>query len=341
MPRNNIRRSNVRSFQRIRSKSNQAPFKPYTGPRWKLPYGINITPSVRYKFELFENDTVEECIENINREIKTPVSFLNTYYVINMWKPPQRIISAIQSHRELQINEYKKVKTIYLKIFRFIRMFKKLVYTWRVNKCIRNVKNTEDPVTLDLPKKPVYVVDYKKGLSYIYEASTLRRTIEDKLLYSEYMFPESKMPINLLSNEPFTYGQLLSIMYQCRAYGEFSWVLDRFKSCDCDMRMFKLRFKQMLKIHAIESHFKNYKDSRDSVVDYFESQTQETNILFNKVDDFSDLYLSNTTRVHPYILKWITLTKRYYIALELNDSFERVLIGIDSDRLLLLGRTIF
>ena len=220
-------------------------------------------------------------------------------------------------------------------------MFKKLVYTWRVNKCIRNVKNTEDPVTLDVPKKPIYIIDFKQGLSYIYEASTLRRTIEDKLLYSEYMFPESKKPINLLSNQPFTYGQLLSIMYQCRAYGEFSWVLDRFKSCDCDMRIFKLKFKQMLKIHAIESHFKNYKDSRDSVVDYFESQAELSNILFNKVDDFSELYSVNTTRVHQYILKWITLTKRYYIALELNDSFERVLVGIDSDRLILLGRTIF
>ena len=340
MPRSHIRRSKVGAHSICKSKSNQAPFEPYTGPRWKLPYGINITQSVRYKFGLFENDTVEDCIEKINREIKMPLSFLNTYYVINMWKPPQRIISAIQSYRELQINEYKKVKTIYLKIFRFIRMFKKLVYTWRVNKCMRNVKNTEDPVTLDVPKKPIYVIDFKQGLSYIYEASSLRRTIEDKLLYSEYMFPESKKPINLLSNEPFTYGQLLSIMYQCRAYGEFSWVLDRFKSCDCDMHVFKLKFKQMLKIHAIESHFKSYKDSRDSVVDYFESQAETSVFLLNKIDEFSELYVSNT-RVHPYILKWIALTKRYYIALELNDSFERVLIGIDSDRLILLGRTVF
>jgi len=320
---------------------NQIPFEPYTGPRWEIPYGIKSSQSVQFKFSMFETYTKNDVISYINTKIKKPNSFLSVNFVQNStWKPPKQIVSAIQRNRDLQINEFKLVKSIYIKIFRFMYRFDNLVYSWHINKCMRNIKNTVDPVTLDIPKKPVYVIDFKQKSSYVYEASTLRRTIENKLLYSEYMFPLSSKPVNLLTNKPFTYGQLISIIGNCTRYGEFSWVLDRFKSCNCDIKVFEKKYKQMLKVHAIEAHFKS-KDARETVIDFFESQAELSNFPESKISKFSHLYIENTTRAHLYIQKWIILTKKYYIATELHDILELVKIGLEGDRLLILGNSIF
>ena len=321
---------------------NRKPFLPYTGLRWEIPSGIKVSQSQQFKFSMFENNEMNTVFGHINSKIKRPITFLSVNFVFHTWKPPKQIVSAIQRNRDLQINEFKQVKSIYIKIFTFLYRFAKLVYTWRINKCMRNIKNTSDPVTLDVPKMPVYVIDFKQKSSYVYEASTLRRTIENKLLYSDYMFPTTSKPINLLTNEPFTYGQLLSIITQCASYGEFSWVLDRFKSCNCDITIFGKRFKQILKINAIETYFKCYKDARESVVDYFESQAEASDFPVSKISKFSHLYIENTKRApHSYIQKWINLTKQYYIAAELHDHLEMILIDVESDRLLMLGKSIF
>ena len=317
-------------------------FRPYMGERWAIPAGMPVSDSVKYKFGQFETYPIHIALNAVTKKInslKTPPSIVATKYT---WQPPQELLSSIQSYRDLQINEFKKVKTIYLKINTFLHFLKKIIHRWCIRKSIRNVKNTEDPVTLEIPKKPVYVIDIKQRLSYVYEASTLRKTIENRLLYSEYMFPEVKAPINLLSNKPFTYGQLISILNICKKQGEFSWVLDRFKSCHCNILLFQKNFKQMLKIEAIKSHFKNYKDGRETVIDYFESFAQVNTVLSDtQIDNFSKLY-SETPKnsIHPYILKWIALTRDYYIAAELHELVDLVKIGVDTDNLLELGKTV-
>ena len=318
-------------------------FIPYVGTRWQIPPGIPVSPSIRYKFSQFERSPMTSVINEINIYIKRPTSFININYNISTWKPPKQIVSAIQSYRDLQINEYKKVKCIYLKIFKFIRMFKKLIYVWRIRNCMRNVKNSVDPVTLDVPLKPVYIIDFKQKLSYVYEASSLRKTIENKILFSDYMFPDPKEPINVWSNQPFTYGQLISIISQCKKYGEFSWVLDRFKTYNCNLKLFEKVFKQQLKLEAINSHFKDSKDTKESVIDFFESQASISSLTDNMINSFTTLYNRQTTLrgVHSYIKKWIVLTKRYYIATELKDSSELFNVKIESNRLLDLAISIF
>jgi hypothetical protein len=156
------------------------------------------------------------------------------------------------------------------------------------------------------------------------------------------MFPEVKEPINLLSNKPFTYGQLISILDRCKEQGEFSWVLDRFKSCHYDILLFQKNFKQMIKIEAIKSHFKTYKDARETVIDYFESYAQANTVLTDtQINRFSKLYNETPKNsLHPYILKWIALTRDYYIAAELHELVDLVKIGVDTDTLLELGKTV-
>ena len=72
---------------------------------------------------------------------------------------PEFLISQMQSFRDKQSNEWKRVKWIYYKIFKLRNYVIKLAYAFRTRKAIRNIRNTEDPVTLEAPKKPVQVID--------------------------------------------------------------------------------------------------------------------------------------------------------------------------------------
>ena len=336
-------------------KSRLTPFQPYTGPRWQIPLGLDVSDQIRNIFQLFETIAAPQVFTSIVMRLKQvslsncflmkntkPVQdwdslYSDTYTNTTTWKPPASVTSAIQRFHAKQENSIKRVKKIYIDLYRFTKQIKKLVHCHRIYKSLQNVKNTFDPVTLDVPLKPVYVLDYAKCLCYVYEASTLRKTIENRLLFSDYMFPEPKPPVNLLSNEPFTRGQLFSIIDACRAYGEFSWVLDRFKkACDCRLDLFQMRFKQDLKVEAIHFYFKNQKDYvKDTVLDYFESHINNLHVDDRVVDTFINAYDTSIQkkRLHPYIQQWIHLTKQYYIAAELRDLIELSRIRVESTKL--------
>jgi hypothetical protein len=189
---------------------------------------------------------------------------------------------------------------------------------WRTRKCLRNCNNVEDVCTLDIPKYPVHVIDFDKKCSYVYEAKTLRKTIEDKILYSEYMFPLPKDPVNLLTNEALTYGQFLSITGQLKKYGEFSWIIDRFRACNFDLVSMERRFRQQFKIEAIHSHFKRHdENTRETVLDYFNSAADEVELPVGKSDLFTIMVHRRPT--HSFVMKWVNLVRDYYLAVELKD----------------------
>ena len=330
------------------------PFEPYTGPRWQLPSGLHVSEQTIYTFQSFDTIPAAEVFKSIKTR-QNQISFSNLFFNTPVqdwdnichsytWKPPATVTAMIQRHRINQETILKRVKNIYIDLYHFTKQIKKLVLCHRIYKSLVNVKNVTDPVTLDAPLKPVYVLDYLNRLSYVYEASTLRKTIENRILFSDYMFPEPKPPVNLLSNKPFTRGQLFSIIDACRAHGEFSWVLDRFKKCECRLNIFQYQFKQDLKIEAIHFYFKNQKEyAKDTVIDYFESYVNNLGVDDRVVDSFINIYtrLIQKKRPHSYIQQWINLTKRYYIAAELRELVELSLISIDSAKLCRQAEKVF
>ena len=308
-------------------------FNVYTGYRWKIPKYIKATASIQSKFGSIETLSKVEVIRFLNHKIKFPLPIFYFEADYNKIWMPSKYISHIQHFKDTQIIEWKKVKCIYFRIFKMRSSLFKLAYIYRINKTIRNIRNTEDPVTLEAPKKPVYVIDIKNKCSYKYEASTLRRTIENKILYSDYMFPEPKAPINMLTNVPFTYGQLVSIYNQCTAYGEFSWAFNRFKACDFDLIKFERRFRQQVKIEAIEYFFKNqYITAKETVIEYFNSIADREDLPYEKIAAFLRMYNINPTS--PIIRNWINITKRYYISIELKDAIDILNISSETETLL-------
>jgi hypothetical protein len=182
-------------------------FTLYKGPRWSIPKSSHVSDSIKYKFSLLDTKT---SFREIKFKIAEYIRNLRFTFLDNeQWNPPQS-----SSFYKKQEAEWKKVRFLYSKIFKLRKALDPLILNWQIKKCIRNCKNTEDPVTMDIPKNPVRVIDFKNRISFLYEAASLKRVIENRLLFSDYMFPEPKTPVNLLTNQSFTYGQLISIINQ-------------------------------------------------------------------------------------------------------------------------------
>lgn len=317
--------------------TSQIAFQPYTGHRWQIPSGIHATQSVIHKFHQFDHhDTLASIINKISPYSKKPF-FLSTIYnpFITEWKPPKCVVSAIQSHIDRESNDYKRVRLLYMKLKTITEYMERLVHTWHIHKCMRNIKNTVDAVTLEIPTKPVYVINYKQRVSYVYEARSLIKTIENRLLLCDYMFPEPKEPVNMLSNEPFSYGQLLSIYGQCKAYGVFSWILDRYLACG-SLARFELSFERELYSEAIKTFFKtDLNEVREVVTDFFYA-----NSILSDTTNSKFLNLFTKTLTHSYAKKWVSVTRRYYLAKNIKDTIEMAKITVEIQSLVRQGKTV-
>jgi hypothetical protein len=288
----------------------------YKGPLWTIPKTIKVSDSVANKFTMVSNifnyTTLKEKVnyEIKNLKFKTPSN--------DEFKPPF-LTSMIQSYYAKQENDWNKVRGIYFKLFKFKELMKPLIFRWNVRKSLKQIKNTEDPVTLEIPKKPVYIFDIKKKMSFVYEANTIRRTIENRILCSDYMFAEPQVPINLLTNLPLSYGQLMSVILQCKAYGEYSWVLEGLRATSGCLVKFTIFNKTRLNIEAIKAFFKkSVAGVRDTVLDYFRAEAEFTDMPVFYINKFINLCYTNQS--HPRVRQWVNHTRDYYIAKEINNA---------------------
>ena len=289
--------------------------------QWTIPSGLIVSKSIVCKFMMMCSCSHLEINTKINdmlyiNKLKPPFSKTAA------WIPPECVIRYIQDSIKKECDEWLKVKAIYSKIIKFIISIRRLCNAIKIKRALRNVMNKCDPVTLEEPVKPIYIINFKKGCSYVYELDTIRKTINNRLLLSDYMFSNPQLPLNILSNEPFTFYQLVSINSQFKKYGVYSWVFDRFKASNFNLERFSLYNRQQLKIRAIEHFFTVENDLyQETVLDYF--LLSDDAILSNAGDP--DYYIIFKRALYsknhsPYIKRWITTTKRYYIAKELQDS---------------------
>jgi hypothetical protein len=182
---------------------------------------------------------------------------------------------------------------------------------------LNNIKNVEDPATLEVPVKPVYVIDVTNRNSFVFEASTLRKTFDNRIFISDYMFPLPSDPVNILTNQKFTIGQMISIVKQCKKHGISSWAFESLIDVGYDFEMFLTRNKQTLKVKAIEAFFTRQTIFiRETVLDFFNLKAHDMDISDRIIKEFTNTY-DNTPEM-PIIKCFIKIVKDYYLAVELN-----------------------
>jgi hypothetical protein len=249
------------------------------------------------------------------------------------YEPPAPIKAQIMAYYARQELEWNMVHGIYLGLFKTKKLLGPLIYKWRIAQCLKNSKNTEDPVTMETPRKLVRIIDVKQGISFVYEANTIKKAIEHKILFSDYMFSEPQEPLNLLTNLPLTYGQLMSVILQCKAHGEYSWILEELRARKGCLNDFTLYNKVRLNIEAIKTFFKKpTRVIRETVVDFLRAEADFADLTHVKVFSFIRAY--DTTPDNTMVRKWINHTREYYIAKELNNAGLIERIDVETEILL-------
>jgi hypothetical protein len=255
---------------------------------------VLIHPNIRYKL-FFLGQSITQKQNNIQL-LKSAYETLN--------------LEAIKVENEL-LEEYVRIE-------QFIRTtLKRFIQLWMYKKYKNRKLNTEDPATLCIPEKPVYVYDTKIKGVYTFEAVSLRKSIENNLTFTDWMFPEPIRPRNPFTNISFTNSQFYEIVRQLRTLNMTSWWLEAYMSLQMNINVFTTYHKIPLKLNNLNTIIRNKKSE-----EYIENLTDFIEKYFN-IHEIQ--FLS-----HLIILKWavIYLADDEYMQKWSDLLYEFIKIGI-------------
>jgi hypothetical protein len=225
-----------------------------------------ITQGIQNRYEYLE--TVKDSIRelsfyrlNINIDI---LKYENRLKRLRFWVRKDQHIRTVM-RRFVQIWLYKQYKTKFI--------------------------NTEDPATLTAPRKPIHVYDTRIKGTYVFEAFSLRKSIQMNLTFTDWMFPEPAAPKNPLTNLPFTMPQVLRILEQLRAANATNWWVEAYYQSKFNLDIIKKVFCIPLKLNSLTDMMRNR--SGEEYTEYLEEFIEE------QFDAHDIDFMSHLT-----ILKW-------------------------------------
>jgi hypothetical protein len=170
-------------------------------------------------------------------------------------------------------------------------VMKRFVQLWLYKRYKDRFMNTEDPATLMEPRRPIFLFDPKMRGSYVFDAFSLRKSIQMNLSFTDWMFPEPSHPKNPLTNLPFTMPQTLSIFQQLRAANATSWWIEAYYQSKFDLNVIKKVFCIPLKLNSLTELVRNRSSEEyiEYLQEFIEEQFDAHDIEFN---------------AHLTILKW-------------------------------------
>ena len=215
------------------------------------------------------------------------------------------------------VTQYLKTRAISLRneatrIQRYRNLFRILLHHMRFRRL--KVANTTDIVTMEPPKVPIHVVDWKRRQRYVFEAATLMRDITCRLLSHDGMFESPQPPRNPYTNIPFTQAQLISAWNSLgHAPVLTSSVFPLFYKSHFSMERFTIENFTYLKLNALKKTMNepNSYDYKDYMTDFASNAYSEGDVVFNK-EAFS--YCIEKFPQHPLLLQWKHLCYRFYEA---------------------------
>ena len=216
---------------------------------------------------------------------------------------------------------YNNANTILNKNQRVRQLFKTLLTAWRIGRL--RLANEDDPITLSKPEIPITIYCFELGIKYIYDAETLARDIDKKLLNNDGMFPNPLFPKNTLTNIEYTMPQLLSIWHKCKKAGLTSWTFEAFRVVKFDIDKFLLYHNRILRVNAMRAVLKNPNDIDyyDTVYDFIMLHHDHHSIDPEELT-YKRFILSYPD--DPIILLWRSLCRKWYEAsILIEDTSER------------------
>lgn len=219
---------------------------------------------------------------------------------------PDNLKNAVYTAQRNNVHKW------YYKEMRLRYVFRIFARLWLYKRYSGKLLNTDDPGTLQTPRKEVRVFCPKSRGSYCFEATTLLRTIERDLGYSEAMFPEPRQPCNPLTNLPFHIGQYLHILQALRNLGYGSWMMESYLKCSMNLSTFRDVNTIGLKLRALQEIVRNPwdKDSIDLLGEFIEDQYYYHEIIHKNHLNILRWAVRNAA-TDPYIVEWRITFKNY------------------------------
>jgi hypothetical protein len=183
--------------------------------------------------------------------------------------------------------------------------FKRLVLAWKCKKAV--LVNEEDIISLEVPKKPVYIFDFSSNKKYQFEAKFFLIDSVNRFLLHDDFFPISKYPRNILTNEDLTFGQAWSISNQLHSYGITHWSWEGFQAQSFSLEKFRNFYEIPLKYEMVKRCFH---DTTSSDAKYFTSE-----LILAFTSGCLTKILRWAVYQHPlnsYVLRWRELCRKYW-----------------------------
>jgi hypothetical protein len=190
--------------------------------------------------------------------------------------------------------------------------FRNFTRIWLYKRYRNRLLNTEDPATMEVPRTPIHVYSTSQKGSYVFEASTLIKSIEKDLCFAQYLFPEPTHPKNPLTNLVWKPEQRLHIIQQLRSQNIGSWILEGYVKCNYKLRMFRDIFMVPLKVRALMDLTINA--SSEDTIEFVCEFIEDMNEYYDNEDTNLGIikWAVRNMPSHPYIREWRKLWAKIY-----------------------------
>jgi len=235
-------------------------------------------------FNIFPYNTFPTKLESILLFIKSGLREQNTFYSMflkirekdpklkklykdsmdSFWSPGENISKVLTTH----INKIRRAR----------RHFRNLLHRWRASRL--RIINTEDIATMEIPKDPIYIVDWPSRSASVFEASTLMRDITTRLLHHDGFFDNPQNPRNPFTNNPLTLAQTISVWIQLeRSKVSASSVFTGFRQVRWNMYNFMMEYCVPLQLHAFRTTMRclTHLDYTERMLDFIQYCYEQDN----------------------------------------------------------------
>lgn len=201
---------------------------------------------------------------------------------------------------------------------------KRLVQRWRAAR-LRQV-NTEDVVTMEAPKQPVWIYDWSNRTKYVFEASTLFKGFHTSLTLSEGLFPTPQSPKNPFTNQPLSEAQVHFTLNTLRRAGFADWVTESYRAHGYDVELYRKRCHTMLRITALKRLFADQKseDYADLLYDFIDFCHDNAEVEMERKDVW--VWMIQNRPDYCRIQAWRSACYKYYYGL-ITEAPEKFLVS--------------
>lgn len=256
-----------RKKRKLVTKGPSEPFRP-----WRIVPNHACTAAAAFCVDVLSGSSYLSKKQSLDKLSIKPTSGCCKLPPLPSAKDTRKRLAALKKEAAALIEKNQKVRST----------LRRFLHLWRIQHL--KLHNTEDPITMSLPEKPVYVYSLKQRRKYQFDAVSLARTFHLRLLHHDGPFPNALQPMNPFTNELLTLSQCISIFDQLRFNAVTHWTLEAFRRSRFSLPLYMKAHDKALKQHALKAILWDYKDydGIDTVFDFIESQHDYHDQTFHK-----------------------------------------------------------